>query len=186
MDYLNGVCWEGVIILRRLILVVIAELMSRAIHRQVFLTLVCLLALMVHVRIQPFKRSSSNALETGSLAILLCIAIMNLIKAVFIELGEIPRDSVDTLLQIYDIIEQFIVSFIPLLFLAFLIICVLVRVCLIPCSLMSKNKEAEAPESSIENGKHSNDLSSSQSLQSAKYQSLEGYPPATGSQLPYQ
>ena len=189
MKELNGICWEGIIIFRRLILVIIATLITSTIIRQVLLVFACLIAMMIQVRIQPFKRTMSNVLETLSLAILLCIANMNLVKAVFVELGEIPRGSADTLLRFYDIVEQCIVTFAPLLLLALIVISVLIRLLLTPLGLINKTGDPyEDP--GIGDGKNTNipapDDTNPQSLQNARYQSLEGYPPATGTQLPYQ
>ena len=132
IDKMHGFCWEGMIILRRLILVVIATLMRSIIAKHILLVIVCLLSMVVHIRIKPFKKSSSNFLESLSLTLLLGIAIMNLCKAVYFDSGEIPLGMADTIFRIYDVVEHVLVSLIPLALLGFVIFCLVLRLILLP------------------------------------------------------
>ena len=177
---LRGLCWEGVIIFRRLVLIIIATLVPSTITRHVLLVVACLIIMMVHVRIKPFKRFSANLLETASLLILLCIAIMNLVKAVYFDSGEHPSGSTETLLRFYDIIEQTFVTFIPLLLLGFLLLLVIIWLILCTRQMLAGKDEAEV--ASEKSGG-----SSLPSMHNAPFNLAPGSAsPAEGSQFPHQ
>ncbi len=141
MDRTGGLCWEGAIILRRLILIAIATLVRPVITRHMLLVIVCMIILVVHVRIQPFKRKSSNIVEGVSLFILLGIAIMNLVKAVYWDSAVIPKGPADTIFRVYDIIEKVLISLVPLTIAAFVLLCIILRLMLLPCEMCCKKKE---------------------------------------------
>ncbi len=125
--------WEGMIILRRLVLVIIATAATNSvITKHLLLVVACLFTLVFHVRLSPFKRHSSNLIETCSLLILLCIAIMNLMKAIYYETGEIPEEEADLVFRIYDIIENVLVSLVPLVVLGFILLALLFRIMALP------------------------------------------------------
>ena len=52
-DIYDGVCWEGVINLRRLVVVLLFTLVNDALLKQVSLVIICFIILMVHVRFAP-------------------------------------------------------------------------------------------------------------------------------------
>ncbi len=181
LEKLRGLCWEGIIIFRRLVLVIIATLVPSMILKHVLLVIACLLIMMVHVRVQPFKRFSSNLLETASLLILLCIAIMNLMKAVYVDSGEIPRGSAETLLRFYDIIEQSFVTFFPLVILLFILFLMIIRIVTLPCDLIGR-KHSSGNEDEV--GSQKSGGSSIPSVRNALYNGSGT--PVEGGQLPHQ
>ncbi len=124
----GGLCWEGMIALRRLLLVLIATLVTSVIFRHIGLVIVCFACLMLHIRIKPFIKASSNTLETVSLTVLLFIAIMNLLKASYFDSGEIPKGTADLAFQIYDWFEVIMLGFLPAIVVGFAIIAILTRV----------------------------------------------------------
>ncbi len=181
----RGLCWEGVIIFRRLVLVIIAILVPSMIIRHVLLVFACLLATMVHVRVQPFKKFSSNLLETASLLILLCIAIMNLLKAVYFDSGEIPRGSADTLLRYYDIIEECLVTFFPLVLLVLILLLIIVRVIALPCDPATRQKLSGNDDDELDS--HKSEESGLPSMHHTPYNVKPGSAtPAEGAQFPHQ
>ncbi len=137
-DKVGFVCWEGVIILRRLILVVLVTTIPSFLLKHILLTIACLIILGVHLRIQPFKKRSSNMLEATSLYLLLCIAFMNMVKSVYFESGEIPDEMADNIFRVYDVIENVLVGILPIAILALLLICILVRLVIFPFELCLK------------------------------------------------
>ncbi len=180
----NKMYWEGAIIFRRLVIIVIAIFVPSLIIRHVLLVVACLVAMVMHVQIQPFKKFSSNLLETISLLILLCIAVMNLLKAVYFDWGEIPKGSIDTLLQYYDIVEQAFVAFFPLLIIAVILLVVILRIIALPCDSMTRRQlygVEEEPYSVKSRG------SSQPSMENVPYNHMPGSAtPAEGSQYPHQ
>ena len=141
IDKMKGLCWEGIVIFRRLVLVVIATQVTNIVERQILLVIACLLAMVTHVKIKPFKKSSSNLLESVSLTLLLGIAVMNFGKAVYFDSGEVPLGYANTIYRIYDIVENILVSILPLVLLGFVIFCIVLRVLFLPLELCGKKKK---------------------------------------------
>ncbi len=56
--------------------------------------------MVLHNRVQPFAKKSNNILMSLALAVLLFIAIMNLLKAGYFESGEIPQETADAILRV--------------------------------------------------------------------------------------
>ena len=92
-EYMYGLCWEGVINLRRLIQVLIVTFINDILTKHIALTFVCFLFLLIHLRARPFKYALSNTAEAISLSLLLNLAIANLVKAGFYNSQTVPRDS---------------------------------------------------------------------------------------------
>ena len=82
--------WEGVLIARRLILLVIIRFMDDPILRPFSLFTACTIFLAHHIHVKPFKVASSNNLETISLTVLVLLSGMNLVHATFVA-GEIDE-----------------------------------------------------------------------------------------------
>ena len=70
--------WEGVLIGRRFFIIAIGCLLSEhALLRSVFLTIFCLIYLVVHIYLKPFAQRRANFTETVSLATLVIIGVIN-------------------------------------------------------------------------------------------------------------
>ena len=115
----GGLCWEGVIALRRLVLVLLATLEPNVLLRHIGLTLTCFLALMVHIRLKPFAAPINNTIENASLAILVLVSMVNMLKAAYFESGNIPSGVPDQVLVIYDWIEAILLGLLPVIMVAF-------------------------------------------------------------------
>ena len=140
--------------------------------------------MMVHIRVQPFKRISSNLIETASLLILLCIAVMNLVKAVYFDSGEIPHGNADLLLRFYDIVEQSFVTFFPLVVLVILLVLGVIRIIVLPCDPIGRRKLSGEDE---ERGSQKSGGSNGPGMQGARYNDMPGSAtPAEGAQFPHQ
>ena len=87
--------WEGVLIGRRLILLIIITFVNDPIPRLFSLFTICTMFLAHHVHVKPFKVASSNNLETTSLTVLVLLSGMNLVHATFIaaEIDEFGSNS---------------------------------------------------------------------------------------------
>ena len=112
-DIGGGLCWEGMIALRRLVLVLISTLVTTALYRHLGLMLACFLIMATHIRVHPFISTSSNKLETLSLGTLLLVSIMNLLKASYFNSGEIPKSAANYILVVWDWVELFLFVSIP-------------------------------------------------------------------------
>ena len=126
-DQSNGrIYWESILIGRRFLIIVIGRLLSEhALLRSVFLTILCLIYLVVHIYLKPFAQRRANFTETVSLATLVVIAVINVGLAS-------ARSDVSGINQRYFSIllwsEAVLLGVIPLVFVIFLIWCLLSQI----------------------------------------------------------
>ena len=78
-DQSNGrIYWESILIGRRFLIIVSGCFLSEyALLRSVFLTILCLIYLVVHIYMKPFAQCRANITETVSLATLVVIGVLN-------------------------------------------------------------------------------------------------------------
>ena len=117
----SAVYWEGIMEFRRLILNCLT-LVNNDIIRLTLISVTCLVILLHHAYVKPFRLARSNKAETLSLSFLLVISAMNAIKAAFSENGVIPEGPNETLLRFFqradNIFLFLLISFIILIELA--------------------------------------------------------------------
>ena len=94
-DHSGQIHWEGVLVGRHLILLILITSVNDPIPTLFFLFTVCKMFLAHHVHVKPFKVASSNNLETTSLTVLVLLSGMNLVHATFIaaEIDEFGSNS---------------------------------------------------------------------------------------------
>ena len=109
------ICWEGVIIFRRLILVLVIMLVPNPVTRMFVANLLCLGILLTHIVVKPYAVHLSNVAECVTLTSLCVVSSINLIKAVFSGLTTIPAGPMVSVLEALDGIEFFLVAVIPAL-----------------------------------------------------------------------
>lgn len=126
-DLAGGLCWEGMIALRRLVLVLIATLITQTLYRHLGLMLTNFLILVLHLRFEPFVSKSCNKIETISLGTLLLTSIMNLLKASYFESGEIPRGPANMIFLIWDWVEVLLLVAVPVFLLVIFVCALLLR-----------------------------------------------------------
>ena len=56
--------------------------------------------MLVHNKVLPFARRSNNILMSITLAVLLFVSVMNLLKAGYFESGTIPESTADLILEV--------------------------------------------------------------------------------------
>ena len=127
-NWAGGLCWEGIIALRRLLLVLAATLITNILFKQVTVTIICLVSLATHIRWVPMGSPSANSLEAMSLGLLVIISTSNLVKAVYVDAGNVPREAADTLLLVWDWIEAALLSILPMAVLGLVCLAVVARV----------------------------------------------------------
>ena len=136
-----GICWEGVIAFRRLLLVVIATFTPSLLLRHILLGLGCQMSLLMQLLVRPFVKRSCNVLETLSLSILLLVSMMNLLKAAYFQSGEIPESTPDKVFEVYDWVEAIFFAIIPLGIVCVLVTGVFLRMLAIPLGLRMCQKK---------------------------------------------
>ena len=142
-DVMKGVCWEGVINFRRLILVLLFTFINDKLIRLMSLSLACFIILLIHIFSWPFKMNYANIAETISLSLLLVISGTNLVKAAFFHSQAVPRGVNYVVIVIYEWIETVCLGLLPLVILLLLILAIVVKTTI---ALTSKSKEDEKHE----------------------------------------
>ena len=126
-DILGGVCWEGVINFRRMVLVLLFTFVNDVLLKQIFLSLGCFLILLVHLRAMPFKQGYSNAFESVSLSMLIVISATNLVKAAFYYTQTIPRGAAYFVMIVFEWIEALALGILPVCIVIILLLSLVVR-----------------------------------------------------------
>ena len=124
-DLLGGLCWEGMMNFRRLVLVVCFVFIPDRLVKQIALCLSCAVFLVMHITIKPFKQNYPNYAEAISLSLLLVVAVANLVRASFFSSGTIPMGDTYTVIVILEWVEIFCFTFLPLV----IILIVLLAMC---------------------------------------------------------
>ncbi len=73
-------------------------------------------SLVVHMRVKAFAGAAENILESASLGIMLLISIMNLLKASYFEIGEIPTGTADEVFKVKKAYQVYTIIYFHLIF----------------------------------------------------------------------
>ena len=122
----KGVCWEGVMNVRRLILVIFATFVTDRLIRHMLLGLACSAYLLMHISLKPFKQKFPNKVESTSLALLVMLSGINLVRAAFFNSGSVPQgENYMIVVVIFEWIETGAFTLLPIV----LLIIVMVSLC---------------------------------------------------------
>ena len=84
----TGICWSGVLIGRRLVLVLAYTFINDTLIRLLIMLLSCFIILLHHVHVQPYRDMRGNIAGTTSAAALVTLGSINLVRAGFEAAGE--------------------------------------------------------------------------------------------------
>ena len=112
-DYACGVCWSGVLIGRRLVLILLYTFVNDALIRLLCMLLVCFLILLHHVHVQPYKDIKGNIAGTMSAAALVTLGSINLVRAGFEAAEYTPTGPNASLMKVFDEIENALMLWFP-------------------------------------------------------------------------
>ncbi len=79
----TGICWSGVLIGRRLVLVLAYTFINDTLIRLLIMLLSCFIILLHHVHVQPYRDMRGNIAGTTSAAALVTLGSINLVRAGF-------------------------------------------------------------------------------------------------------
>ena len=133
--------WQGMMILRRLIIIMLFTFVNSPVTRLYCIFLACLLFLMHHLTYLPYKNGIVNLFETFSSATLVVFCSINLFFA-YSYVSNVPPESADDRISlIFDWIEVIILVLLPVLFILSLFVMFIARcvVVLAKCSFWNKN-----------------------------------------------
>ena len=121
--------WEGIMIGRRLILVVIKSFLSSPMPRLLIMTLFCFLFLLHHVVAQPFRDSIANTAETISLLCIAILGMVNLFFASFLSLAVSFNDVFSSWRNVCEGVEVVILCLVPAVCGLIVVIAILSQLC---------------------------------------------------------
>ena len=111
----GAVYWQSVLIARRFILVAIYCVVTEPSARLFCMTLVCVLVLVGHLIVKPFRNSFANNSESISLLLLVILGLINLCKSMFVGLEGNIKGSLITLFTVFQWTEFVILGIFPTL-----------------------------------------------------------------------
>jgi len=121
--------WEGVMIGRRLILVVLKAFISDPMPRLLIMSFICVLFLVQHAMIQPFRDDIVNIVETISLLFIVLLGMINMFFASFLSLAVPLNDHFTSWWNACQLAEIIILCAVPVLFGVLLVAAVLSQLC---------------------------------------------------------
>lgn len=122
-----GLCWAGILVGRRLILILLFTFVNDTLLRLLAMLLVCSIILLHHVDVQPYKDMPGNIAGTVSAAALVTLAIINLVRAAFEAAEYHPTGPYALLMRIFTEIETTLLIWVPLAVVALISLLCVVR-----------------------------------------------------------
>ena len=108
--------WEGVMIGRRLILIVVKVFISDPFPRLLIMSFWCFLFLLHHALIQPFRNGIANVVETISLLCIVLVGMVNVFFASFLSLAVPSNDYFSSWSNVCQLVEIVILCVVPAVF----------------------------------------------------------------------
>jgi len=121
--------WEGIMIGRRLILVVMKSFVNSPMPRLLIMSLFCFLFLLHHVVAQPFRDSLANKAETISLLSIAILGMVNLFFASFLSLAVSFNDHFSSWWNVCEGVEVVILCSVPAVCGVLVVIAILSQLC---------------------------------------------------------
>ena len=134
-------CWSGVLLIRRLCLILAATFIKDVIIRLAVMMAVCQIALLHHVLVKPCKERRGNVAGTVSSSALLTVCTVNFLRAAYESAEYVPEGPNFTLMKVLDQVENSLLIWIPLVGVVTIILILIGR--LLGKKLMSKGSSVD-------------------------------------------
>ncbi len=108
-------CWGGILLLKRLVLVLLYTQIHNIMLRLLCMTVVCFLSLLYHLMVQPCKKTRDNRAGTVSGVALLTVCLINLIRAIFEVTEVIPEGKTKQILDGLHLVEDSLLLWFPII-----------------------------------------------------------------------
>ena len=109
-----SLCWAGVLIAFRLLIVLAKTFIAAHLSRQLLMCLVVMTSMFLQARFSPYKGPKANAAGAFSSFALFVVAVINSVRAVFVETGYTPVGPVKDLAIMLEMIENAFLIWLPL------------------------------------------------------------------------
>ena len=123
-------CWSGVLIFRRLLLVLLYTFTNIALFRILAMLIVCFIILMNQVHVKPYREPRANVAGSASVAALIFVGCINLVRAGFEAAEYTPHGPYKLLIAVMQQAEDLLMLWIPLCFTVVMGCLVLLKVAL--------------------------------------------------------
>lgn len=137
----KSLCWAGVLLGRRLLLILTYTFVSENLNKLLIMFFICLFVLLHHSYVLPYKESRANLAGTISAAALLVVCCVNLVRAAFESAEYFPEGPNEGLMYTFDHIENSMLLWIPIAGVGFVILLLILRLILMGLELCIKMKE---------------------------------------------
>ncbi len=108
-------CWAGLLLQRRLALILIYSYCHDLAYRLILMTIVCLCYLFLRIYVQPCKESMANLAGSLSSLALVIISMINLIRAIFDFTEHVENERSSQFLSTLDSAEDVLLVWLPLI-----------------------------------------------------------------------
>ena len=122
------VCWAGVLIGRRLVLILLFTFVNDSLVRLLLMLLSCFLILLHHVHVKPYKDARANVAGTASAAGLVALGSINLVRAGFEAAEYTPTGPNAVLMKMFLDIENALILWLPFGVLSLLVVLLFFRI----------------------------------------------------------
>ena len=126
---LRYTCWSGVLLGRRLCLILAATFINDVIIRLSVMMAVCQIALLHHVLVRPCKERRGNVAGTVSSSALLIVCTVNFLRAAYESAEYVPEGPNFTLMKVFDQVENSLLIWIPIAGVIIILMVLVVRLC---------------------------------------------------------
>ncbi len=127
-----NICWAGVLLFRKIILILLHTFVGNTVSRLLWMCVVCLFSLTIHMYTMPCKETKANIAGLVSGMALLIVAVINLVRSIF-DTAQINADGhLVNIVHKLDYVENALLIWIPLIGVSVICLVILVRLC---CSI---------------------------------------------------
>lgn len=143
----RSLCWAGVLIARRLVLILIFTFVNDALIRMLLMLLACFFNLLQHMSVKPYKTSLANIVGTSSAAALITLCSINLVRAGFEAAEYTPSGPNAYLMRVFAELENLLLLWLPAVILSAIILLLLYRtVILVTNKISGRDEEPDTVE----------------------------------------
>ncbi len=127
----GSLCGAGILIGRRLILILLFTFVNDTLIRMLCMMLLCFIVLLHHVHMLPYKDTRCNLAGTASATALVIVCGINLVRAGFEAAEYIPRGPNMLLMQIFQELENVLMLWFPAFVMSIVILSLTVKLFLL-------------------------------------------------------
>lgn len=147
VPFFGPICGQGLLLGRRLILVLLFTFVNDTLIRMVCMMLLCFVILLHHVHVLPYKDSRGNAAGSASAASLLVVGAINLLRAGFEAAEYVPLGPNEKLMGALEQVENVLLLWLPAAVMGFVVASLMLKLTILGVqSVCSRARKASVSE----------------------------------------